>query len=382
MTLSSQHSGSTDDVTRPFLSQEAAGDKEEAQGTGVRPTRNRSAVFALAASATLLLVLVSLAIWSPLSHSDKASKATDYLNSTLGFGKIYALGLKDRHTRRDDMVLMGLAANLDFTFVDAVDGSLLTNQSLPFQSGGGAALRPGELGCWRTHVNTWRQMLDDGVETALVVEDDLDFDVEIRTQLLRLRPALAQVQGLGAWSAQGSQRALPGDWEILWLGHCNEKAGTVPAKAGAPPRYFAYADDTIPAPSDLYSLWGDILTSYGLPAPKTGPRKTRVVQRSVEPWCTVGYALSRRGATRLYYKLTRELKASVDMEMAWKTWEFKSYSVVPPIMAQWKIVDGVNSDLRPDGTGKKPWNPSVGYVRDLRKAWTMRTRLGKLIDAL
>jgi hypothetical protein len=65
-------------------------------------------------------------------------------------------------------------------------------------------------------------MIDDEVETALIVEEDLDFAIDIRKQLLRLRPALSEIQGLNNGSRsdrkrdrKGVERALPGDWEML-----------------------------------------------------------------------------------------------------------------------------------------------------------------------
>jgi GR25 family glycosyltransferase involved in LPS biosynthesis len=44
-------------------------------------------------------------------------------------------------------------------------------------------LRPAELGCWRSHVNAWKHMLESGVETALILEDDADWHVNIKEQM-------------------------------------------------------------------------------------------------------------------------------------------------------------------------------------------------------
>lgn len=36
------------------------------------------------------------------------------------------------------------------------------------------------LGIWRAHANVWRYIIDNNIQTALVIEDDVDFDVNIK----------------------------------------------------------------------------------------------------------------------------------------------------------------------------------------------------------
>jgi GR25 family glycosyltransferase involved in LPS biosynthesis len=35
------------------------------------------------------------------------------------------------------------------------------------------------LGCWRGHANVWTKMITDKVQTALILEDDADWDVHV-----------------------------------------------------------------------------------------------------------------------------------------------------------------------------------------------------------
>ena len=36
------------------------------------------------------------------------------------------------------------------------------------------------LGIWRAHANVWRHMIDNDVQSALIIEDDVDFDTNIK----------------------------------------------------------------------------------------------------------------------------------------------------------------------------------------------------------
>ena len=42
-----------------------------------------------------------------------------------------------------------------------------------------SVLSPAQLGCWRAHANLWSRMLSENITTALIVEDDADWDVNV-----------------------------------------------------------------------------------------------------------------------------------------------------------------------------------------------------------
>ncbi|KAI7522865.1 hypothetical protein KC331_g19014, partial [Hortaea werneckii] len=70
-----------------------------------------------------------------------------------------------------------------------------------------------------SHVALLQRFLDLNVETALILEDDVDFGVNIKEQLAAFSDAL--------WTNAGSKDAHHQDdpydkasWDILWLGHC------------------------------------------------------------------------------------------------------------------------------------------------------------------
>lgn len=58
------------------------------------------------------------------------------------------------------------------------------------------------LATWYSQTRVWKQMLENGDKSALVLEDDVDIEWDIE----RMWPNM--------------ERALPDDWEIVFLGHC------------------------------------------------------------------------------------------------------------------------------------------------------------------
>jgi GR25 family glycosyltransferase involved in LPS biosynthesis len=63
--------------------------------------------------------------------------------------------------------------------VDVLPGTLFTPR-YPFPIAGG------EIGCFLSHRKAWQRIVDEGWDTALIVEDDLEIDPAKRAALLRL----------------------------------------------------------------------------------------------------------------------------------------------------------------------------------------------------
>jgi hypothetical protein len=115
-------------------------------------------------------------------------------NATLGFGKIYVLNLETREDRHDEMAFIAAASGLKLSFVPGVNSKVLEKQSLPDVYGTPQViLEPAHLACYRGHANIWRKMVEDGVETALIMEDDIDWDLNIRETMPRVKKALGEI---------------------------------------------------------------------------------------------------------------------------------------------------------------------------------------------
>ena len=116
-----------------------------------------------------------------------------HLNRTLGFQKIYVLNVPKRVDRRDMMSLMALASNVEIEYVTGVDSEAISSLRLPpiqlidglrnmnFQ------FSPGQLGCYRSNLNIMRKIVDEKVTSALIIQDDVDWDEDLFDSLERLQ---------------------------------------------------------------------------------------------------------------------------------------------------------------------------------------------------
>lgn len=98
--------------------------------------------------------------------------------STLGFDKIYVINLKRRMDRK--ISLLKKYPNLDFTFIEAIDGKQLKIQDLISENKLNTSffdphgmVTMGVFACALSHKKAWDQALEDGVENALFLEDDI-----------------------------------------------------------------------------------------------------------------------------------------------------------------------------------------------------------------
>lgn len=111
-----------------------------------------------------------------LEHEDVAALPPDEVaidgvaNSTLNFGKIYHINLPSRHDREDAIVLQSAVSGIRTELVPGVTD--LDPKGLPPDSRNGERLTPGAIGCFRSHANVWRKMIQDDIQSAMVIEAD------------------------------------------------------------------------------------------------------------------------------------------------------------------------------------------------------------------
>jgi glycosyl transferase family 25 len=90
--------------------------------------------------------------------------------------KIYVISLSDAQQRRDHVWSQLAGAELPWEIVDAVRAEDRLVQQMLEESRKSSkwhkSLRAGEVACYMSHVRVWQKMLDEGVESALILEDD------------------------------------------------------------------------------------------------------------------------------------------------------------------------------------------------------------------
>lgn len=161
-------------------------------------------------------------------------------------------------------------------------------------------------------------MVEENIASALILEDDADWDVRLKGQLYRFAEGTRTLQDLAmdeqAFS-NASRNALFGpsmsgvphspygdNWDILWLGHCGE---TFPERIpghhiidleSTRYKYYAIQDDETLPPAEQVDSWisGDLERHPGV----------RWVHFSGGPTCSAAYALSQTGARKILLALS------------------------------------------------------------------------------
>lgn len=139
------------------------------------------------------------------------------------------------------------------------------------------------------------RFLESGLETALILEDDVDWDIRLRTvQVPRIAAATRTL-----FRSQAEYYGNSSAWDLLWLGHCGDWFQTIDKGIG-PGHHFPsnltslehklFHDSTLPGRPDLHPYTKNFLDALEI------PEKTRVIHRSRLPLCTFGYAVTRSSA--------------------------------------------------------------------------------------
>lgn len=116
--------------------------------------------------------------------------APQWINSTLGTAAIITLNSVSRPDRRDYLALMAGMTGLDLTYMSAWT-TKPTQKALPNEHN--PNLKDVEYACWRSHADAWRQIVEKGWETAMIMEDDGDWDGGIHQSMAIAWEALKNI---------------------------------------------------------------------------------------------------------------------------------------------------------------------------------------------
>lgn len=299
---------------------------------------------------------------SPLFSSDDSEEAREAAhaaaihNATLGFEKIFVVNLPERADKRDALSLVSALTDIKLTWTSALRGTSVPDKALPLGVDRNG-WRDGGIGSWRSQMNVIRtlvfqlfflggfpslpplsvrlfigqntrtdtrsrcSMVEENISSALILEDDADWDVSLKDQLAaiahgtRILLDMAHNEPAIASKLTPAQRRLDElhsahspyghGWDLLWLGHCGETfPERIPGhheihdRSSARYTYYAMEDDeTLPAdPGDVTESWisGDLARHRG----------TRWVHFSGGPTCSQAYALSQSGARKVLLALS------------------------------------------------------------------------------
>ncbi|KAK9491656.1 hypothetical protein V1508DRAFT_421210 [Lipomyces doorenjongii] len=260
-------------------------------------------------------------------------------NETLGFGGIAYLSMPYRSDRQDAMELLGSVYGINFTYIPGVDGAAIADKAKPLHS---YWLRPPELGCWRAHVDAWRYLLDSDFETLLVLEDDVDFDANIHDIFELLSTQMQHNRIRTTPPTEHEKKIAPYglDWDVLYVGQCSDRSNEDRLDL-----VHIYEDPNVPSRHDTFDHFVGQLQSLGIHGRNLG--KMRAIAPAWSPVCTMGYAITRKGAERLILDLSyRGITAAIDIDIIRKLQQgiIRGYSITPPLFSAWRVDGAKDSD--------------------------------------
>ncbi|KAJ5925280.1 hypothetical protein N7454_007919 [Penicillium verhagenii] len=148
------------------------------------------------------------------------------------------------------------------------------------------------IAAWRAHMNALIKVVESSDTTALILEDDADWDVNIKSQLTEFARGLHTVQG----STKVTREAPYGtDWDVLWIGTC--LTGPVSNET----HFYAIPND--PTVASVKQRGGAI----GIPDrwQEDFPEdSTRYIYQAETGCCLYGYAVTSRGARKILASLS------------------------------------------------------------------------------
>lgn len=110
---------------------------------------------------------------------------------------VWIINLKRDTERLQFMQEQMQRLGIDYRVIEAVDGrSLAEDEKTPYSKSialrdFGRELTPGEIGCALTHIKIWKLILDEGIEEALILEDDVHIGMAL-IEVLKHRDRLPQ----------------------------------------------------------------------------------------------------------------------------------------------------------------------------------------------
>ena len=262
----------------------------------------------------------------PSTSTTTADSSSTYSNSTLGTSAILVLNADSRPDRRDFLTIMSAVSNLKFQY-QSVWTKKPVEKALPAEHN--PNLNEMEYACWRSHADAWRRVVEEGWETALILEDDVDWDGNIHQSMAIAWEGLKAITKDPSAASQGKSYVASFSnntmtnlsafrWDIFYTGVCQDWT------AG---EHLELKDPYLPKTS---TWWIDgIYNAY------FGSSATirRLIQRSVEPVCTHSYIVSQTGARKLLYHTNMFLPWGVDVALIKliNKGTIKSYTIVPPL---------------------------------------------------
>ncbi|EFQ88823.1 hypothetical protein PTT_15103 [Pyrenophora teres f. teres 0-1] len=279
-------------------------------------------------------------------------------NSTLGFGTILAVS-PDHSPRRPSLLWAANLTDLDIVIPDLPNWGVADVEAFKAKNGQ-STISIGSAKAWLGHLQILNNFLASDHETALVIEDDTDFDIQIRhSQIPRLAAALRSLLG-----SQGNDYWPPlSTWDLLYPGHCDD----APSTAYLSHPYSTYTDPSVPLHPQMHPDTSNFLLSLNVPS------QTRFLHRAFWPFCTFAYAVNKRSAALIVNTFAAEPEGGgsafdVALLSACRDLEWTCWSVAPEMFHHRQ---GVSEIEREDDMHVGVQGDIGGGERSSRGTWNL-----------
>lgn len=166
-----------------------------------------------------------------------------------------------------------------------------------------AYISRGAIQAWMSHVRALESFLASNDSSTLILEDDADWDINIKSQMRDLSVLLqahykANPESYPADSREFAEYPYGYDsWDLMWLGHCG---GAFNFSLGQP------GNSTLPYHDASLLDLNKLVTSEDTPPIDPFFRYVYLPSAKPTPICTFAYAVNRRSAEKILTEVKRE----------------------------------------------------------------------------
>jgi len=185
-------------------------------------------------------------------------------------------------------------------------------------------LKEGYALSWLGHLNAIKEAALHS--TSLIMEDDADWDIGLRTQMPQIAKAVRNLTHFEV-DQEGSRYPPYGlNWDILWLGHCGD---SIPFDRTP----IQLEDPTVPP---YVNSWEKIISP--------NPNHIRWIHHSAGPICTYAYALRDISAKRILERDDHGIEPfDVWLHLRCKSGEFLCITINPELFHHHEVAGDKDS---------------------------------------
>ena len=243
----------------------------------------------------------------------------EYTNSTLDFQKIIAISSAGDVKAKEELKRAIKFSQLDIDIVDQLAGVSAELNEVPYKVSD--LLSSKELAWARTHIHIWREIVEKGWTTAIIIQDKVDWEVDIRKFVPVMNEGLRMILDVD------KPLAFPQEWDIIVLGGSYDTAQAIVEQG-----------TVVELSSDLNFL-PEVVEPWVANAIKKyygNTKVRRLLQRSSTCMEIFAYAVSQKGARRLLALMAagHQHRLEIDIANYIAAGQLNSFTLLPPFFVQ------------------------------------------------